>query len=78
MRHPFGKGIPTSLLFLQRVRCSQPVPILSPNADQETDSSTEAQPSTMTSPMPSHNTGETLPTEETGGRDTKRMLSKGG
>ncbi|XP_015415450.1 PREDICTED: acrosin-binding protein [Myotis davidii] len=42
--------------YAKRVRCSQPVPILSPNADQETDSSTEAQPSTMTSPMPSHNT----------------------
>lgn len=58
---PHGKGMPTVLLFLQRVRCSQPVSILSPNTLKEIDASSDVPPTTMTSPLSSHVTGETLP-----------------
>nr|KAF6451496.1 acrosin binding protein [Molossus molossus] len=44
------------IYYAKRVRCSQPVSILSPNTDKEIDSSTEAQPTSMTSPASSHNT----------------------
>ncbi|XP_036923778.1 acrosin-binding protein isoform X2 [Sturnira hondurensis] len=42
------------IYYAKRVRCSQPVPILSPNTVKEIDSSTEAPPSTMISPVSSH------------------------
>uniref|UniRef100_A0A8I3PWI5 Acrosin-binding protein n=1 Tax=Canis lupus familiaris TaxID=9615 RepID=A0A8I3PWI5_CANLF len=51
---PHGKGMPTVLLFLQRVRCSQPVSILSPNTLKEIDASSDVPPTTMTSPLSSH------------------------
>ena len=51
-----------SAISLQRVRCSQPVSILSPNTLKEVDSSPEVpSPTTATSSMSSHITGETLP-----------------
>lgn len=57
---PFGKGFPIFLLFLQRVLCSQPVSILSPNTLKEIDAPAELSPTTMTSPISPHFTGETL------------------
>lgn len=56
-----GEDMATFLLFLQRVRCSQPVSILSPNAPKEIDSFTSVPPTTMTSPTSSYATGETIP-----------------
>ncbi|XP_077025961.1 acrosin-binding protein isoform X3 [Tamandua tetradactyla] len=40
--------------YAKRVRCSQPVSILSPNTYKEIDSSTEVSPTTMTSPASLH------------------------
>lgn len=63
---PAGAGVAAlwkkhsiSLLSLQRVRCSQPVSILSPNTLKEVESSAEVFPTSMTTPMVSHATGET-------------------
>ncbi|CAO2606604.1 Acrosin-binding protein [Lemmus lemmus] len=42
--------------YAKRVRCSQPVSILSPNTLKEVDSSAEVPPTTMTSAMASHAT----------------------
>lgn len=53
-----GKGVPIFLLPLQRVRCSQPVSILSPNTLKEVDSPADVPPTTMTSAMASHASGE--------------------
>uniref|UniRef100_A0A667H3P0 Acrosin-binding protein n=1 Tax=Lynx canadensis TaxID=61383 RepID=A0A667H3P0_LYNCA len=47
--------------YAKRVRCSQPVSILSPNTLKEIDASSDIPPTTMTSPLSSHVTGETLP-----------------
>ncbi|XP_058414948.1 acrosin-binding protein isoform X2 [Diceros bicornis minor] len=47
--------------YAKRVRCSQPVSILSPNNLKELDSSPEVPPTTMTSPMSSHVTATERP-----------------
>ncbi|KAF3816420.1 hypothetical protein GH733_014593 [Mirounga leonina] len=46
--------------YAKRVRCSQPVSILSPNTLKEIDSSSDVPPTTMTSPLSSHVTEEGL------------------
>uniref|UniRef100_A0A8C6WCX3 Acrosin-binding protein n=1 Tax=Nannospalax galili TaxID=1026970 RepID=A0A8C6WCX3_NANGA len=48
------------LYYAKRVRCSQPVSILSPNTLKELESSSEVAPTTMTSAMASHATGKTF------------------
>lgn len=62
---PAGAGVAAlwerhsiSLLSLQRIRCSQPVSILSPYTLKEVDSSAEVSPTSMTTPIVSHATGE--------------------
>uniref|UniRef100_F2Z440 Acrosin-binding protein n=1 Tax=Mus musculus TaxID=10090 RepID=F2Z440_MOUSE len=45
--------------YAKRVRCSQPVSILSPNTLKEVESSAEVPPTSMTTPIVSHATGET-------------------
>ncbi|XP_017501422.1 acrosin-binding protein isoform X4 [Manis javanica] len=47
--------------YAKRVRCSQPVSILSPNAPKEIDSFTSVPPTTMTSPTSSYATVESPP-----------------
>uniref|UniRef100_A0A8C0XGI4 Acrosin-binding protein n=1 Tax=Castor canadensis TaxID=51338 RepID=A0A8C0XGI4_CASCN len=50
--------------YAKRVRCSQPVSILSPNTLKEVETASEASSTTMTSPMASHATGETSHLED--------------
>ncbi|XP_032972379.1 acrosin-binding protein [Rhinolophus ferrumequinum] len=42
------------VFYAKRVRCSQPVSVLSPNTPKRIDSSAEVPPTTVTSPMSSH------------------------
>uniref|UniRef100_A0A8C9PYG4 Acrosin-binding protein n=1 Tax=Spermophilus dauricus TaxID=99837 RepID=A0A8C9PYG4_SPEDA len=52
--------------YAKRVRCSQPVSILSPNTYKEVEVAAEVAPTTMTSPFLSHITGETFQSQDVG------------